>query len=250
MTRMMTRRANKEIEEKNLGKNGKLWKVFTVNIIPELISEPCHDEDRDVAVCNPMDCIQSEDNLKVLMKECPTLGIEMAIEYLLESPLADAIQRGRKFVLKMELLKAEEEKHVGVPKVENIPPPPPQLEKKKEEPKKEQKKAEPTGRGKAQIKKIAAGVTKTGAEKKKVEPRKTQKKAPAHQKTQIKKVVIGVSKKEVGKKFGQNVRLGDLARELMASAAGWNRQRKVAFKCPKRFLQDENAPPTAEPMEY
>ncbi|EFO94317.1 hypothetical protein CRE_04322 [Caenorhabditis remanei] len=201
MTRMMTRRATKEIEEKNLGKNGKLWKVFTVNIIPELISEPCHDEDRDVAVCNPMDCIQSEDNLKVLMKECPTLGIEMAIEYLLESPLADAIQRGRKFVLKMEKLKAEED----------TPPPPPQLEKKKEE-----KKAEPTGRGKAGIPKVATGVTK----------------------------------KEVGKKFGRNVRLGDLARELMASAAGWNRQRKVAFKCPKRFLQDENAPPTAEPMEY
>ena len=166
-----------------------------------------------------------------------------------------------------ELLKAEEEKHVGVPKVENIPPP--QLEKKKEEPKKEQKKEEPTGRGKAQIKKIAAGVTKKGAQKNKAEPRKTQKKAPAHQKTQIKKVAIGVTKKEVGKKFGRNVRLGDLARELMASAAYWDRQRKVSsaplefcdlhpetlyfqvpFKCPKRFLQDENAPPTAEPMEY
>ncbi|KAF1764347.1 hypothetical protein GCK72_004294 [Caenorhabditis remanei] len=263
---MMTRSKTKEIIEKNIGRKGKLWETFTVDVIPELLTDPCDDEDRDEAIFNPTDFNQSEKNLMELMRVCPDLGIERALEFLAASPLAEAIRRGKEFVavkdtmiiiddrIKNKKLREEEERFVGIPKLESCPPPPPKVTKKKEEPKKAEKKTvaprKTTGRQKAGIPKVATGVTKKGAQKKKAEPRKTQKKEPRQ--PQIKKIGTGLIKKG-GEQKKVGIRLGDLARLLMASAAHWTRQRKVAFKCPKRFLQDENAPPTrtaAEPMEY
>ncbi|EFO94319.1 hypothetical protein CRE_04321 [Caenorhabditis remanei] len=238
---MMTRRKTKEITEKNIGRKGKLWETFTVDVIPELLTAPCEDKDRDVAVFDRTDFNQSEENLMELMRVCPDLGIERAVNYLAEFPLAEAIRRGRQYVVKADTmiiidnriknkkLREEEERFVGIPKLESCPPPPPppKVTKMKEEPKRTQKKA--------------------------TAPRKAtgRQKSARRQKAGIPKVATGVTKKAAEKKRG--VRLGDLARELMASAAHWARQRKVSFKCPKRFLQDENAPPrhpALEPMDH